>query len=51
MSNRMKEKVRKRDEEFADLVKFAYRSGKASKDITVNELVEEIKIELIKIIK
>ena len=51
MSNHIKERTRERDEEFANLVKSVYRSGTASRDITVNELVEEIKAELIKIIK
>ena len=50
MSNRINGKTEKRDVEFANLVKSAYKSGTASRDITVNEFVEEIKVELIKII-
>ena len=37
--------------EFANLVKSVYESSTRSDDRTVSELVEEIKAELIKIIK
>ena len=50
MSNRINGKTKKRDVEFANLVKSAYKNGTASRDITINEFIEEIKVELIKII-
>ena len=50
MSNLINRKTKVRDKEFANLVTSAYKRGTSSRDITVNELVEEIKVELTKII-